>query len=56
MFTVTVETKTAIHVITECTSYWYNADSDTLKICRNYGKEIICIPYHEILHYTIKGK
>ena len=56
MFTIIVTTNTEINVISECSSYYYEEKSDTLRITRNYGKEVYCFPYREILHYVIKGQ
>ena len=54
MFTVIVTTHTDIHVLSECTGYYYDEKSDTLRITKNYGKAVFCFPYREILHYVIK--
>lgn len=55
MFTIIVETKNATVKLEECTGYYYDEKSDTLRITRMYGKEVFCIPYREILHYIIKA-
>lgn len=55
MFTITITTKDNIHVLKECNSYYYDKDSDTLRIVMKHGKQIFCIPYREVLEYFIEG-
>lgn len=51
---VTVETKTKLGVLDDCRGVEYCRESDSLRITKDDGKEIIVIPYREIIHYTMK--
>lgn len=54
LMTVTVETKTKLIVLNGCHGVEYCRDSDSIRISKDTGKEIIVIPYREIIHYTMK--
>ena len=56
MFTIIVTTKSNVHILSECSGYYYDKDSDTLRITKANGKEIFCVPYREVLQYVIKGQ